>query len=48
MKINRMVILGIAMAIIALTGISWAANPEKEQGAVTAAAKWLTLIDTGK
>lgn len=48
MKINRIVILGIAMAIIALTGIAWAANPEKEQGAVTAAAKWLTLIDTGK
>jgi len=45
---KRIVVVGVAIAIVLLAGISWATNAEKEKAAVTAAQKWLTLIDEGK
>ena len=45
---KRIVVVGVAIAIVLLAGISWATNAEKEKAAVTAAQKWLTLIDAGK
>jgi hypothetical protein len=45
---KRKVIFGVAIAILLLAGISWAANAEKEKAAITITEKWLVLIDTGK
>lgn len=45
---KRIVVVGVAIAIVLLAGISWATNAEKEKAAFTAAQKWLTLIDEGK
>jgi len=45
---KRLVLIGIAIAIVLSSVISCAPNDEKEQAAVTAADKWLTLVDTGK
>ena len=45
---KRIVGVGVAIAIVLLVGISWATNTEKEKAAVTAAQKWLTLIDVEK
>jgi hypothetical protein len=45
---KRIVIFGVAIAILLLTGISCTTNNEKEKAAVTSAEKWLALIDTGK
>ena len=45
---KRIVVVGVAIAIVLLVGISWATNAEKEKAAITAAQKWLTLIDAGK
>lgn len=42
------IVVGVAIAIVLLVGISWATNAEKEKAAITAAQKWLTLIDAGK
>jgi hypothetical protein len=45
---KRIAVFGIAIAMVLLSDISWAANAEKEKAAVTTAEKWLALIDTGK
>ena len=45
---KRIVVVGVAIAIVLLVGISWAKDADKEKAAVTAAQKWLTLIDAGK
>ncbi len=45
---KKIVILGVAIVIVLLASMSWAANVEKEKAAVTTAEKWLALIDTGK
>jgi hypothetical protein len=45
---KRIVVVGVAIAIVLLVGISWATNVDKEKAAVTAAQSWLTLIDEGK
>jgi hypothetical protein len=45
---KRIVVVGVAIAIVLLAGISWAANAEKEKAAINAAERWLTLVDTGK
>lgn len=45
---RKLVVVGIAIAIMLSAGISWAANTEREKAAVTSAEKWLTLVDKGK
>ncbi|MGP8155141.1 MAG: DUF4019 domain-containing protein [Smithella sp.] len=45
---KRLVLIGVAIAMVLSAGISWAVNAEKEKAAVTAAQKWLTLVDAGK
>jgi hypothetical protein len=45
---KRIVVVGVAIAVVLLVGISWAKNADKEKAAVIAAQKWLTLIDDGK
>jgi hypothetical protein len=45
---KRIVILGVAIAIVLFAVISWAANNEKDNAAVIVADKWLTLVDSGK
>jgi hypothetical protein len=45
---KRIIAVAVAILITLLAGVSWAANAEKEKAAVTAAQKWLALIDTGK
>jgi hypothetical protein len=47
-EMKRIVVVGVAIAIVLLVGISWAKDADKEKAAVTAAQKWLTLIDAGK
>lgn len=41
-------VVGVTIVMMLLAGISWAANAEKEKAAVSAAQKWLALIDDGK
>ena len=45
---KRIVVVGAVIIIVLLSGISWATNAEKENEAVTAAEKWLALVDAGK
>ena len=45
---KKIVVVGVAIVILLLAGVSGATNTEKEKSAVTAAKKWLTLIDAGK
>jgi hypothetical protein len=44
---KRIVVIGAVIVIVLLTGISWATNTEKENEAVSAAEKWLALVDAG-
>lgn len=45
---KRIIAVGVAVIFLLSAGISRAANAEKERTAVTAAQKWLGLVDTGK
>jgi hypothetical protein len=47
-KIKRLVLIGIAIAILLSASVFRVANAEKEKAAVTVAEKWLALVDTGK
>jgi hypothetical protein len=39
-------VIGLALVMMLMTGISFAAETDKEQAAVIAAEKWLALVDT--
>jgi hypothetical protein len=45
---KRFIVVGVAIVIVLLVGISWATNAEKEKAAVRAAESWLTVVDIGK
>jgi hypothetical protein len=40
-------LIGVAIAMMLMTGISFAAETDKEQAAVIAAERWLALVDAG-
>lgn len=44
---SKIIVVGAAIVIALLTDITMAANADKEQAAVIAAEKWLTLVDDG-
>lgn len=45
---KKITTIGIMLVVLFLSGISWAADSEKEKAAITAAEAWLSLVDTGK
>ncbi len=45
---KRIVTICAVVAVVLMAGISSAANAEKEKAAVSAAEKWLALVDAGK
>ncbi len=44
----RYIVIGIAIGIVLIAGLSTAADPGKEKAAVLAAQKWVSLVDAGK
>jgi len=44
----RHIVIGIAIGIVLIAGLSTAADPGKEKAAVMAAQKWVSLVDAGK
>lgn len=45
---NRDIVIGIVIGIVLIAGLAAAADSEKEKAAVTAAEKWVALVDEGK
>jgi len=44
----RKIVIGVAIFMVLIGGVSLAADRSKEKAAVAAAEKWLALVDTGK
>ena len=44
----RHIVIGIAIGIVLMAGLSKAGDPGKEKAAVIAAEKWVSLVDAGK